>query len=218
MSCIKIKICGITRLQDAMDASDLGADILGFNFVPASPRYLNPYTAREIISTLPPFITKVGIFADEELSILNDMGRFLNLDVLQLHGNEDVAYCGSVLKPVIKAVRVASPYDLESMDEYEVSAYLLDARVDDVLGGSGRTFPWEIAMDFCRSHRVFAAGGLTPENVTQAVRTLSPYGVDTASGVESEPGIKDPALMESFINAARCAGIGNGGGCSEAVC
>ena len=215
MSCLKIKICGITRLSDAMDACDLGADILGFNFVPGSPRYLNPYAAREIIQALPPFVARVGIFADEGLSIVNDMASFLSLEVVQLHGAEDVHYCSKVKIPVLKALRVASFSDLEGVDELDVSAYLLDARVDGVLGGSGQTFPWEIAKDFCRSRRVFVAGGLTPENVGTAVRTLAPYGVDAASGVEAQPGIKDPLLVERFIRAARCAGIGNGGGCSE---
>ena len=218
MSCIKVKICGITRLQDAMNACDLGADILGFNFVPASPRYLNPNTAREIISMLPPFVTSMGVFANEELSVLNDMAQFLDLDAVQLHGNEDAHYCRKVKNPVVKAVRVSSPADLEGLDEYDVSAYLLDARVDSVLGGSGKTFPWEVAKDFCRSRKVFVAGGLTPENVGDAVRTLAPYGVDTASSVEAQPGIKDPALVERFIRAARCAGFGNRGGCSEVVC
>lgn len=215
MSCVKVKICGITRPQDALDACDLGADVLGFNFVPGSPRYLNPYTAREIISGLPPFVTIMGVFADEELSVLNDMAEFMNLDVLQLHGTEDAQYCRKVNNPVVKAVRVSSRSDLEGLDEYDVSAYLLDARVDGVLGGSGQTFPWKVARDFCRHRKVFVAGGLTSENVGEAVRTLAPYGVDTASGVEVEPGIKDPALVGRFIRAARCAGIGNGGGCSE---
>ena len=215
MSCLKIKICGITRHQDALDACDLGADVLGFNFVPSSPRYLNPYTAKDIISALPPFVTTVGIFADEELSVLNDMAQFVGLDALQLHGSEDRQYCRKVRFPVLKAIRVGSLSDLDGMDEFNVSAYLLDARVDGVLGGSGETFPWELAKDFCRLHKVFVAGGLTPDNVGEAVKTLAPYGVDTASGVESSPGIKDPVLVQRFIRAARCAGIGNGGGYIE---
>jgi phosphoribosylanthranilate isomerase len=218
MSCLKVKICGITRQKDAMEACELGADILGFNFVPASPRYLNPYAAREIISRLPPFVTTIGVFADEKLSILNDMSQFLNLEAVQLHGSEDATYCRQVKSPVVKALRVASGSDLEGVDGFDVSAYLLDARVDGVLGGSGRTFPWKVAKDFCRSKKVFVAGGLTPDNVGDAVRTLIPYGVDAASGVESKPGIKDPVLVERFIRAARCAGIGNGGGCREASC
>lgn len=218
MSSIKVKICGITRLQDALDACDLGADILGFNFVPGSPRYLNPYTAKEIISLLPPFVTTMGVFADEEHSVINDLAVFLNLDTIQLHGSEDARYCRKVKSPVVKAIRVSSPTDLEGLDEYDVSAYLLDARVDGVLGGSGLTFPWKVAKDFSRFQRVFVAGGLTPENVGEAVRTLAPYGVDAASGVEAQPGIKDPALVERFIRAARCSGFGNGGGCSEVAC
>jgi len=218
MSCLKIKICGITRLSDALDACDMGADALGFNFVPASPRYLNPGTAREIISSLPPFVTTVGIFADEDLSVVNDMSQFLGLDAVQLHGAEDTHYCRRIRRPVIKALRVASSSDLEGVDEFDVSAYLLDARVDGVLGGSGQTFPWDVARGFCRSRKVFAAGGLTPENVGDAVRVLAPYGVDAASGVEARPGIKDPVLVERFIREARCTGTGNGGGCGEIAC
>ena len=211
MSCLKVKICGITRLQDAMDACDLGADVLGFNFVPSSPRYLNPYAAKDIIAALPPFITTVGIFADEDLPVMNDMAQFMNLDALQLHGHEDARYCREVKNPVVKAIRVESALDLEGVDEFDVSAYLLDARVEGMLGGSGKTFPWELAKSICRSHKVFVAGGLTSENVGRAVQMLAPYGVDTASGVESKPGIKDPVLVERFIRAARSAAMGNGG-------
>jgi phosphoribosylanthranilate isomerase len=146
------------------------------------------------------------------------MIQFLNLDAVQLHGSEDSRYCRKVKKSVVKAVRVSSPADLEGLDEYDVSAYLLDARVAGVLGGSGRTFPWEMAKGFCRDKKVFVAGGLTSENVGDAVRILNPFGVDTASGVEVRPGIKDSALVERFINYARCACIGNGGGCSETAC
>jgi len=216
MNCLKIKICGITRMADAMDACDLGADILGFNFVPSSPRYLNPYTAREIILALPPFVATVGIFADEEISVVNDMAAFLDLGAVQLHGSETARYVRAVRAPVLKALRVGSLSDLKGVDEFEVSAYLLDARVNGVLGGSGQKFPWEVAGEFCRSRKVFVAGGLTPDNVGDAVQALNPYGVDAASGVESTPGIKDPVLVERFIRAARCAGMGHyGGGCSE---
>ena len=222
MGCLKIKICGITRLRDALDACDLGADLLGFNFVAGSPRYLNPYKAREIMAALPPFVLRVGIFADEEPEVLNDMITFLPLDLVQLHGGETASFCRKVRGPVIKAVGVAEADDLKGLDEYGVSAYLLDARIDDdekgLRGGKGRVFPWDLARDFSRAHRVFVAGGLKPENVALAVRTLAPFGVDTASGVESEPGIKDRTLMERFIRAARCAAAGNGGGCGDIAC
>ncbi len=212
MKCLKIKICGITRLPDALDACQAGADILGFNFVPQSPRYVNPYTARDIISALPPFVIRMGIFADEHLSVVNDLSGFLKLDAVQLHGNENASYCQEVVLPVVKALRVATTSDLKEVDDYPVSAYLLDARVDGLLGGSGRTFPWKVAREFIRAKTVFVAGGLTPENVAEAVQTLAPYGVDAASGVEVAPGIKDAELMERFIRTARCAALENGGG------
>jgi len=215
---LKIKICGITRSEDASVACSLGVDLLGFNFVPVSKRYLNPYTAKAIIDSLPPFISKVGIFADEELSVVNDLAGFLSLDAAQLHGKEDVQYCRRVTIPVVKAVHVQGPEDLSGLEEYDVSAFLLDTKVEGELGGTGQTFPWEHAVDLCQKFRVIVAGGLTPDNVAEAVRTLSPYGVDTASGVEISPGVKDADLMENFVRAARCAAAGNGGKCSGIAC
>ena len=203
--CIKIKICGFTRLEDALDACELGADVLGFNFVPGSKRYINPYAAREMISSLPPFVTTVGIFAEEEVSVVNDLSQFLGLDAVQLHAREDAAYCEKIVSPVIKAVRVADASDLVGLEQYDVPALLLDAKVPGTLGGSGQTFPWELARELCESRRVFVAGGLGPHNVAQAIGDLAPYGVDTASGVESAPGLKDAVLMEAFIRAARMA-------------
>jgi phosphoribosylanthranilate isomerase len=203
--CIKIKICGFTRLEDALAACELGADILGFNFVPESKRYVNPYAAREMILSLPPFVTTVGIFADEEVSVVNDLSGFLGLDAIQLHAREDAAYCKKIVSPVIKAVRVSEASDLEGLEQYDVPALLLDAKVPGTLGGSGQTFPWDLARELCKSRKVFVAGGLGPHNVAQAIGELAPYGVDSASGVESAPGLKDPALMEAFIRAARMA-------------
>jgi len=215
---IKIKICGITRLQDALDACSLGTDLLGFNFVGGSKRYVNPYAAREIIASLPPFVSMVGVFADEELGVVNDMAAFLNLDAVQLHGGETPSYCAGVKAPVIKAVRVGSDEDLEGVERYDVPALLLDSRVEGVLGGSGETFPWHLASELCEVKRVFVAGGVTPDNVAGAVRALSPFGVDTASGVEIEPGIKDKGLMERFIRAAMCAAAESGGKCGDIAC
>ena len=218
---LKIKICGITRMEDALAACSLGIDLLGFNFVPVSKRYLNPYTARHIIDSLPPFVSKVGIFADDDLSVVNDLADFLDLDAAQLHGSENVQYCRKVKVPVVKVVHVKGPEDLTDLAElekYQVSGFLLDTKVEGELGGTGQTFPWEHAVDLCRRHRVIVAGGLTPDNVAQAVKTLAPYGVDTASGVEISPGVKDVDLMEKFVRAARCAAAGNGGKCSGIAC
>jgi len=208
---IKVKICGITRHRDAMDACTAGVDLLGFNFVPASKRYVNPYAARDIIASLPPFVLSVGVFANEDLAVVKDLSDFLHLDAVQLHGEEDPFYCRRVGVPVIKAVRVASEADLKHLDRFDVAALLLDSRVRGTLGGSGITFPWHLASDLCESRRVFVAGGMTPDNVTKAIRTLSPFGVDAASGVESGPGIKDKELMERFIEAARRAAAGSEG-------
>lgn len=215
---VKVKICGVTSLKDARDACQAGADLLGFNFVPGSRRYINPYLAREIIRDLPPFVSRVGVFADERVDTVNDLAVFLGLDAVQLHGEEDPAYCRRVSVPVIKALRVAGPRDLEAASSYQVSAFLLDARVEGQLGGTGSTFPWELATGFCRGARVFAAGGLTPDNVAEAVACMSPYGVDTASGVESRPAVKDRGLMERFILAARAAAVKNTGGSDHVAC
>ncbi len=215
---LKIKICGITRVQDASAACSLGVDLLGFNFVPASKRYLNPYAARNIIDSLPPFISRIGIFADEDLAVVNDLAEFLDLDAVQLHGTEDELFCRRVKVPVVKAINVSSPDDLADLERYQVSGFLLDTKVEGELGGTRQTFPWKHAVDLCRRHRVIVAGGLTPGNVAEAVRTMSPYGVDTASGVETSPGIKDADLMEQFVRAARCAAAGIGGICSGIAC
>lgn len=208
---IKVKICGITSLEDALDACAAGADLLGFNFVPESPRYVNPYTVRGIIASLPPFVLSVGVFAGEEPSVVNDIAGFLRLDAVQLHGSEDSGYCRRMNAKVIKAVRVSEQRDLEGLDAFDAAAVLLDAKVDGLLGGSGKTFPWEIASGLCERRRVFVAGGLTPDNVGAAVRLLAPYGVDTASGVETRPGEKDPVLMKRLIMEAKSAAMDIGG-------
>ncbi|GBE14113.1 MAG TPA: phosphoribosylanthranilate isomerase [Proteobacteria bacterium] len=215
---LKIKICGFTRVEDALEACALGVDLLGFNFVPGSSRYLSPYTARAIFDELPPFVDKVGIFAGEEVNMVNDLFTFLDLDALQLHGDEDMGYCRKIKAPFIKAVRVGGPRDLEGLEDFGACAYLLDARVAGELGGTGAVFNWDHAVDACRKHRIFIAGGLSPDNVGRAVRKLSPYGIDAASGVESSPGIKDSVLMERFVREARCASMGNGGGCRNVAC
>lgn len=208
---LRVKICGITSCRDAGEACLAGADLLGFNFVGKSKRYINPYAAKDIIGSLPPFVLSVGVFADEELGVVNDMAAFCRLNAVQLHGDEDPSFCAKVRVPVIKAVRVASEVDLEGLRRYDVAALLLDSKVDGTLGGSGVAFPWRLASGLCGSRRVFAAGGLNPENVGRAIRIMSPFGVDAASGVESGPGIKDKGLMLKFIRAARRAAAELGG-------
>jgi phosphoribosylanthranilate isomerase len=203
---VKVKICGITNLEDALTAIDAGADALGFVFYPPSPRYIFPELAAKIIRRLPPFVQTVGLFVNEELTIVNTTADQCGLDVIQLHGEETPGYCESVLRRVIKAFRVKDITDLDSLEQYDVSSCLLDAWSPAAHGGTGQTFNWEIAAAAVkRGHRVVLAGGLTPDNVAEAVRRVKPYAVDVSSGVECSPGRKNADKIRKFIIHARQA-------------
>jgi phosphoribosylanthranilate isomerase len=198
----RIKICGITRLEDALLAVELGVSALGFNFWPRSRRHLSPQAARAIVRRLPPFIATVGVFVDptrdEVLSAVDVSG----VGTVQLHGDESPALCASLPLPVVKAIRVADSTSLAALASYEVQGFLLDAPSPGY-GGSGATFDWTLAAEVARELPIILAGGLTPENVVQAVRTVRPYGVDVASGVERGPGVKDPERMRRFIEGVK---------------
>lgn len=204
MTTTKVKICGITRLDDALAAVDAGADALGFNFWPSSRRYLPPAQAREIVRRLPVFVTAVGVFVDptrdEVLGAVDSSG----VGVVQLHGDESPALCASLPLPVVKAIRVESSHSLAALAAYEVQAFLLDAPTAGY-GGSGARFDWTLAIEAAAVVPVLLAGGLDPDNVAEAVRIVRPYAVDVASGVESGPGIKDAARMRRFVDAVRGA-------------
>lgn len=199
---LRIKICGITNLEDALIAAEAGADALGFVFAP-SPRQVTPEQAREIIRRLPPFVTTVGLVVNQDpLPIL----EACPLDVIQFHGTESPEQVAAVPCRAVKAFRVRSEEDLAPLSTYEVSAFLLDAYVPGVMGGTGHRFPWDLAEKAKALERpVIVAGGLTPENVVLCVRTTRPYGVDVSSGVEAEPGRKDPEKVRAFIRNARGA-------------
>jgi len=202
---VRIKICGLTRLEDALAAVRLGADALGFNFWPGSKRYIPPGKAREIIRALPPLVTTVGVFVDPSHEEASAAAALSGVQVLQLHGDEPPALCRSFQLPVVKGLRVAGPESLAALDAYPgVAGFLLDA-ASAGYGGSGLTFDWSLARAAAARATVLLAGGLTPANVAEAVRTVRPYAVDVASGVESSPGVKDHALMARFIAAARAA-------------
>lgn len=202
---VRVKICGITRVEDALAAVEAGADALGFMFYPPSPRHVTAATAREISRALPPFVARVGVFVDaapaEVGTVLGEGG----MDTLQFHGNETPAYCrGFPAARVIKAFRVSGPETLDRLAEYAAFAWLLDSYVAGSMGGTGRTFNWELAGDAVRrGGRVILAGGLNPDTVARAVAAVRPYGVDVSSGVESAPGRKDPAKLRDFIAAAK---------------
>jgi phosphoribosylanthranilate isomerase len=199
---LRVKICGITRLEDALHAAEVGADALGFNFWPESKRYIEPRAAAEIIRRLPPFVTPVGVFVNARR---NDVLRAIDrsgVAVAQLHGDESPSLCRRISWPLIKAIRVEGPASLAALARYRVSAFLLDAPSPGY-GGSGETFDWGALAAGWGDARVILAGGLNARNVAAAIRTVRPYGVDVASGVESAPGIKDPDQVGRFITAAK---------------
>ena len=199
----RIKICGITNPEDALAAVKAGADALGFVFYGESPRYISPENAGPIIATLPPFVTAVGLFVNEEPARINKITEQCGIDLVQLHGEESPEECNRINRRVIKAFRVKDFDSLDRMPDYKVSACLLDAWSPAAHGGTGRTFNWEIAAHAALSHRIILAGGLTPDNVASAIRAVRPYAVDVSSGVETAPGKKDHEKLTQFIQIAR---------------
>ena len=204
---VRVKICGITNLEDALVAVEAGADALGFVFFRGSPRYISPEQAAAIIRCLPPFVQTVGLFVNEEPATVNSTADRCGLDLVQLHGEESPDYCVAVKRRVIKALRVKDASTLDVMPNYHVAACLLDAWSPAAHGGTGTTFNWEIAARAAASHTIILAGGLTPENVAGAVATVKPYAVDVSSGVESAPGKKNNKKLVDFIQAARLAAV-----------
>lgn len=209
---VRIKVCGITNLKDALATVRAGADMLGFNFYKRSPRYVRPETAREIIEQLPDEVLNVGIFVNQEspkavVSIAAESG----ITAVQLHGDESPTYCRALKNySVIKALRVGKNFTPKDLSEYATDAILLDTFSSGARGGTGEQFDWSIANE-ARNYvsRLFLAGGITPENVTEAVRLVRPYAVDVCSSVESSPGHKDEARLCQLIVAAKTANEGS---------
>ena len=199
----RVKICGITNLDDACHASACGADALGFVFYPGSPRCIDPGQAQRIIAELPPMITTVGLFVNESPARIRQTVEFCGLNAVQLHGDEEPDQCCYAPYRVIKALRLRSNMDDRVFSAYQVSALLLDAYVPDKPGGTGQRCDWARAKKIASRHRVILAGGLNPENVAEAIRQVQPYGVDVSSGVEKKPGQKDPEKVAMFIRMAR---------------
>jgi phosphoribosylanthranilate isomerase len=204
----KIKICGITNSDDAFAAINYGADALGFVFYPESPRAIIPEEAKKIISSLPPFVTTIGVFVDKSKKELEEITNLTGIDIIQLHGSEPPEYC-NFGKKVIKAIRVKELSDIKPLNRYKnISAFLLDTYSQDVIGGTGHIFNWEIAVEAKRFGRIILAGGLTPENIEEAVKIVLPYAVDVASGVEgNKKGIKDHIKLKLFIERAKNASL-----------
>jgi len=202
---VRVKICGITNMEDAQYAAAQGADALGFVFYKGSPRYIDPVKAGEIIESLPPFIKTVGVFVDAHEAEVRDAVFKSGVSLLQFHGSETPAFCGSFGMDYIKAFRVKDRESLSSLGEYGASAYLLDTYSEMGFGGTGEVFNWDDAVYAKRMGRIILAGGLTPDNVAEAVARVNPYAVDVASGVEAEKGKKDFGAVSRFIaNAKGC--------------
>ena len=201
MSTVRIKICGITNEADAAAAVRAGADALGFIFYTGSPRYVAPERAAEIVAGLPPFVVPVGVFVNAAAGDVDGICEAAGIQVVQLHGDEPPGFCEALNRPVIKAFRVRDASWKSDAAAYPVGAVLLDTFAEDRYGGTGTTFDWRFVED--SPHRVILSGGLNPDNVAEAVRSVRPYGVDTGSGVEREPGRKDHGKIRAFIEAAR---------------
>lgn len=207
---VKIKVCGITNLADAEKALEYGADFLGFNFYPPSPRCIAPEKARQIIERLPPDGFNVALFVNEPKSRVAEVlaaGRWADgrqgYRGLQFHGEEDGAYCRGWDLAVIKAFRVKEQASLSALKDFPADYYLLDS-FSAGYGGSGKMFPWEW-LDGIDGAKILLSGGLQVENVAQAIRRIQPFGVDVCSGVEARPGIKDHGKLKAFIDAAKGA-------------
>lgn len=198
---VKVKVCGITNAEDASTAVQMGADALGFIFA-KSPRRIRPQKARDIIQRMPPFVTTVGVFVDQDLGAIRKIMEFCRLDMVQLHGDESPAFCRKLAPHAVKAFRLKDAQSLEPMALYrgKVRALLLDTFQEGIAGGTGATFDWRLAreaMDL--GMPVILSGGLGPSNIKQAVTMVRPYAVDVNSGIEKSPGKKDPALIRALM-------------------
>ncbi|MCU7842973.1 MAG: phosphoribosylanthranilate isomerase [Candidatus Thiodiazotropha sp. (ex Monitilora ramsayi)] len=196
----RIKICGITRVEDALEAVRLGADALGFVFYPPSPRVVTIEQAKAIVAHLPPFVTVVGLFVDETRERIDHVIREVPLDLLQFHGDETPSACSGFQRPWIKAIRMRENIDLQQVEQHysAASGLLLDTYRKGVPGGTGQSFDWGRIPKGMAS-RIILAGGLDSENVEQAINQLHPYAVDVSGGVEAAKGIKDAGKMAAFI-------------------
>ena len=199
---MKLKICGITNQEDALNAVSLGVDALGFIFYEHSPRYVDPKIVEEISYHLPPFVKTVGVFVNHESEFIEETRERCKLDLIQLHGDESAQFCLSMKQRCIKAIRVADPEDIESIRQYQgsVSGILLDTKVKDIPGGTGASFDWGLAINAKEfACPLILSGGINAQNIKKAMTLVNPYAIDICSGVEKEPGIKDYQKMQDLI-------------------
>lgn len=202
----RVKICGVTSAADGVMAAEAGADMIGLMFYERSPRYVTLPQAVEIARALPQFVTRVGVFVNPDESLVMRAISECGLGLLQFHGEEAPDFCSGFGIMSMKAIRVRDAESLKQLENFRTDAFLLDAYSKDALGGTGEKFNWDLAVEAQRFGKpLFLAGGLTDENVADAVRRVKPFAVDVSSGVESAPGKKDPARVKAFIEAVRTA-------------
>ncbi len=200
----QVKICGITSVADALAAAGTGADMIGLMFYEGSPRHVTVAQAAEISLALPPFVLRVGVFVNPDETLVTRAIAECGLSLLQFHGDEDSDFCTQFGLMSMKALRVRDAESLNLMENYHTDAFLLDAYSQAGLGGTGEKFNWDLAVAAQKYGKpIFLAGGLTPENVADAVKQVRPFAVDVSSGVESAPGKKDAAKVRDFIAAVR---------------
>jgi len=207
MSQCKIKICGITNQIDALHAAHAGVDALGFIFYKKSPRNVSPNVVKSIVANLPPFVLPIGVFVNEEAKMIRDIVDKCGLALAQIHGDETAEFCESLGRPVIRGIRLRDRNTFLAMAECKgragVRGFVLDAFFQDSYGGTGKKADWDLAKEAAQSFSFFLAGGLTPNNVQEAIQKVRPYGVDVSSGVESAVGKKDPAKIQAFVQAVK---------------
>jgi phosphoribosylanthranilate isomerase len=207
MSGVRVKICGITNAEDAAAAVAAGADALGFVFHAKSPRAVEPAVVKRIVAGLPPFVLPLGVFVNEEAKRVRDIMDDCGLALAQLHGDESAAYCELLGRPALKALRLRGPESLLSLAEFKgragIRGFVLDAYAETAYGGTGAVADWSLAAMVSQTVPVLLAGGLTPDNVREAILAVKPYGVDVSSGVEAAPGRKDHGKIQAFVRAAK---------------
>lgn len=207
----RIKVCGMTDIAEAQGLVAAGVDALGFIFVEASPRNIEPEKAREIIASLPPFVDAVGVFVDQERDVVDDIVKYCGLTMVQLHGAESPQYCESVNARVIKTFSMGPNVELSDTNPFYdpyldvVAGILLDTYHEKVAGGTGKTFDWDLIKQRRPSAPLILAGGLNPDNIGDAVRQVRPFAVDVNSGVEISPGVKDVGAVERIVETVRAA-------------
>ncbi|HLF18037.1 MAG TPA: phosphoribosylanthranilate isomerase [Candidatus Omnitrophota bacterium] len=199
---VRVKICGITNKENALQAAYAGAWALGFVFYNKSGRYISPSKARKIIEALPPFVVPVGVFVNAKEGAIKDICEFTRIHTLQFHGEEDAIYCKRFKEyKIIKAFRIGERFNLNSVQDYMVDAYLFDTLSEKEYGGSGQAFDWNLMKDIRLDRPVILSGGLNPANVAEAIKIVQPFAVDVSSGVEESPGRKDSRQVNAFLEA-----------------